>query len=84
MVNLNDPISIRFLLLPAGLTPVSPTQPTLLVNQYGSRVVLSWTGSHNLQTSVNVGGTYTNVPGVITGPYTNNFTEAQRFFRLAN
>ena len=84
MVNLNDPISIRFLLLPAGTTPVPPPRPSLLVNRFGPNVVLNWTDAHNLQTSVSASGTYTNVPGVILGPYTNNFAESQRFFRLAN
>jgi len=84
MVNLNDPISIRFLLLPAGSTPVPPPRPILSINRFGPDLVLDWTGTHNLQTSVNASGTYTNIPGVILGPYTNNFTEPQRFFRLAN
>ncbi len=84
MVNLNDPISIRFLLLPAGATPVPPPRPIISVNRFGGDVVLNWTDAHNLQTSVNVGGTYTNVPGVILAPFTNNFAETQRFFRLAN
>ncbi len=84
MVNLNDPISIRFLLLPPGITLVPPARPTLRVHQFGPDVVLNWTDAHNLQTAVNVTGTYTNVPGVTLGPYTNTFPEPQRFFRLAD
>jgi hypothetical protein len=84
MVNLSDPISIRVLLLPVGTIPAPPSRPTLSVKQFGPDVVLNWANAHNLQTSVKVTGTYTNVPGVILGPYTNNFPEPQRFFRLAN
>ena len=35
MVNLNDPISIRYLLLPAGATPARPPRPTLSLNRFG-------------------------------------------------
>ena len=84
MVNLNDPISIRFLLLPAGSAPVPPARPVISVKQLGSDVVLDWANAHDLQTSASVSGVYTNVPGVILGPYTNRFPEPQRFFRLAN
>ncbi len=84
MINLSDSISVRFLLLPVGAVPVPPPRPTLSVRQFGPDVVLNWIGTHNLQSSVNVSGTYSNVPGVVVGPYTNNLPEPQRFFRLAN
>ena len=67
-----------------GVTPTPPPRPILSATRIGGQTVLSWTGAHNLQTSVNVSGTYTNVPGVTLAPYTSNFLEAQRFFRLAN
>ncbi len=84
LVNLADPISMRVLLLPPGSTPVAPPRPVLSIARTAGQIVLNWTDAHNLQTSVNASGTYTNIPGVILGPYTNNFTEPQRFFRLAN
>ena len=84
LVNLNEPISFRILIEPVGVTPLPPPQPTLSANVIGGQTVLIWTGAHNLQTSVNVTGTYTNAPGVTLAPYTNSFPEAQRFFRLAN
>jgi len=83
-VNLSEPISFKILVVPVGVTPTPPPQPVLSVDQVGPDVVLTWTGAHNLQTSVNVSGTYTNVPGVTVAPYTNNFPEPTRFFRLAN
>ena len=59
--------------------------------------MLNWTGGHRLQTSVNVPGTYTNVPQVLSpnvwtnitlgaflAPWTNNFPEPTRFFRLVD
>jgi hypothetical protein len=84
MVNLSDPISIRFLLLPPGSTPVPPTPPRLSVASMAGQVVLNWPGAHNLQTATAVSGPYTNVTSVIVGPYTNTFVEPLRFFRLVN
>ncbi len=58
---------------------------------------LNWVGGHRLQTAVDVSGTYTNVPQVLSpntytnitlgaflAPWTNRFTEPTRFFRLAD
>ena len=84
MVNLSDPISIRFLLLPPGSTPTPPAPPTLSVAKEAGQVMLNWTGAHNLQTATVVSGPYTNVTSVIVGPYTNSFVEPLRFFRLVN
>ena len=83
-VNLDDPISIRFLLLPPGSTPTPPPQPILTVAKTAGQIVLNWPGAHNLQSSTVVSGPYTNVPAVTFGPYTNTFIEPLRFFRLAN
>ncbi len=83
MVNLNEPISLRYLLLPPGATPVPPPRPRLSVQRFGPDVVLQWTDAHDLQTAVKVSGAYTNT-GVFRGPHTNKFPEPQRFFRLAN
>jgi hypothetical protein len=92
MVNLDDPISIRFLLLPPGAIPIPPAPPTLSVAKEAGQVVLNWTGAHNLQAATVVNGPYTNVTSVIStnvtsvivGPYTNSFVEPLRFFRLVN
>jgi hypothetical protein len=95
-MNLDDPISIRLLLQPTGATlPAAPAAPTLAASSVGGKTVLNWTGGHVLQTSVNVPGTYTNVPQVLSAntwtnitlgaflsPWTNTFTEPTRFFRL--
>jgi hypothetical protein len=97
-VNLDEPISFRLLLQPVNATvPTPPAAPTLALSQTGNATVLNWTGGHRLQTSVNVTGTYTNVPqtvsanvwtnitqGAFLGPWTNNYTEPTRFFRLAD
>jgi hypothetical protein len=86
VVNLDDPISIRVLLLPVNAIPVPPPPPTLSISQSAGNGVLNWTGAHNLQAAPKVSGTYTNIPGVITGPYTDagTPTSGQRFFRLVN
>jgi hypothetical protein len=98
LVNLDEPISFRLLLLPLNATlPTPPPAPDLTVNQTGAELVLNWTGGHRLQTAVNVAGTYTNVPQIISanswtnissgaflGPWTNTFTDPTRFFRLVD
>jgi hypothetical protein len=82
-VNLDDDISFRLLLLPVGSSPVAPPAPTLTINQVGADQVLTWTDAHRLQASSLVTGTYTNT-GVILAPWTNTFTEPQKFFRLVD
>jgi len=95
-MNLDEPVSIRLLLQPTSATlPAAPAAPTLMESSISGKTVLNWTGGHRLQTSVNVSGTYTNMPqalspntwtnitlGAFLGPWTNNFTEPTRFFRL--
>jgi hypothetical protein len=95
-VNVNDPISIRFLYVPDGGTyPAAPPAPTLNVTRSGDQTVLNWTGGHRLLTAVEVPGAYTNVPqtlspnvysnvilGGFLGPWTNTYPEPTRFFRL--
>ncbi len=88
LVNLNDPISFRILLLPPGSSPTPPARPTLSASLVNGTVVLTWPGGHNLQTAAVVTGPYTNATigtsPVTLAPYTNTYPEAQRFFRLAN
>jgi hypothetical protein len=84
MVNLNEPISFRMLLLPVNENPVAPPGPTLTIAQTGNDTVLNWTGAHRLQAASVVTGTYTNIPGVTLGPWTNTITEPQKFFRLVD
>ena len=95
-VNLDQPISFRLLMQPVNATPPTPpAAPSLAVSQVGDKTVLNWTGGHRLQASVGVSGVYTNVPqvrsanvwtnvtlGAFLSPWTNNFTEPTRFFRL--
>lgn len=97
-VNLDEPISFRLLLQPANATPpAAPAAPALTINKIGDNTVLNWTGGHRLQTSVNVTGTYTNVPQVLSasvwtnvtqgaflGPWTNTYSDPARFFRLVD
>jgi hypothetical protein len=83
-INLDDPTSIRFLILPVGQTPVSPPAPTLSVQQVGPDTVLNWSGTHRLQASDNVTGPYTTVSGVTNAPWSNTFPEPQKFFRLVD
>jgi hypothetical protein len=84
LVNLDEPISFRILLLPVNENPVAPPGPTLTIAQEGDDTVLNWTGAHRLQAASVVTGTYTNIPGVTLGPWTNTITEPQKFFRLVD
>lgn len=45
-------------------------------------VILSWSGSYQLQSAVNLSATFTDVAGVLTGPYTTDTTSVSKFFRL--
>ena len=95
-VNLDEPISLRMLLLPVNTAlPSPPAAPTLSASQVDGKMVLNWTGGHRLLTSTDVAGAYTNVPQVLNAtawtnitlgaylsPWTNNYTESNRFFRL--
>jgi hypothetical protein len=81
-VNVEDPITIRYLYVPDGGTyPAAPPRPTLTADQVGGQTILNWTGGHRLQTAPILSGPYTNT-GVILGPYTNSFPEVERYFRL--
>lgn len=98
VVDMDQPISLRILLQPVGATlPTPPAAPVVTVSEVEGQTVLNWPGGHRLQTSVSVTGTYTNVPQVLSpnvytnvalgaflGPWTNNYTEPARFFRLVD
>ncbi|MCC6823427.1 MAG: hypothetical protein IT579_22070 [Verrucomicrobia subdivision 3 bacterium] len=97
-VDLNEAISIRFLLLPVGGSlPTAPSAPLITVSQSDGKTILNWVGGHRLQTSADVAGTYTNVTQVLSpntytnvtlgaflSPWTNNLPDPARFFRLAD
>lgn len=84
-VNITDPITIRFLFVPDGGTmPAPPLPPSLSIGQADGQILLDWAGGHRLQTSPEVTGVYTNLPGVTLAPYTNNLPEVNRFFRLVD
>lgn len=97
-VNLNEPISFRLLMQPVGApAPTPPPAPAIAVTEANGDLILNWTGGHRLQTAVNVTGAYTNVPQVLSpniwtnvtsgaflGPWTNTYTDPNRFFRLVD
>jgi hypothetical protein len=79
-VDLSQPISFGLLLPPPGWTPVTPPPGRIEVEWISPNVILSWTGTYVLQSSLNVTGTYTDVGGA-TSPYTNAATGTSKFFR---
>lgn len=85
-INLDQPISLRFLYLPAGVSATTTSVPPTLTisNNVAAQQVLTWSGTHALQAASAATGTYTNVPGATTAPWTNTFSEPAKFFRLNN
>ncbi|HZM02723.1 MAG TPA: family 16 glycosylhydrolase [Candidatus Saccharimonadales bacterium] len=59
-----------------------PSPGAMTVSQSGVNTVLNWSGNFYLQTATSVSGPFTNIPGIVVGPYTNLFTDPQRYFRL--
>jgi hypothetical protein len=87
-LDLNEPISFKMLLLRPG-DPVPPppaaTSPgSIAIAWNGATVTLNWSGSFQLQASPVVTGGFTNVPGVMTGPYMTSPGPGNRFYRLSN
>ncbi len=59
-----------------------PSPGAMTVSQSGVNIVLNWSGNYYLQSATSVSGPYTNIPGIVVGPYTNSFADTQRYFRL--
>ena len=57
-------------------------QPLLNIAPAGTNVVLTWTGSGTVQGSPSLSGTFTNVPGATSSPWTNSPSSESMFFRL--
>jgi len=75
----------RFYADAVRFTSLLPAPGTMAAGMAGTNMVINWSGSFTLQSSTNVAGPYTDVPGpVIAGPYTNALTGGQQFFRLRN
>ena len=87
-VDLNEPISLKILLLrpgdPVPPPPASSTPVPISIARVGSNIILNWTGTWQLQAAGAVTGTFNNVPGITTGPYTNVIGPGSRFYRLRN
>jgi hypothetical protein len=70
---------------PARILPngevVPSVPPSITFTRSANQLVLSWQGNYQLYSSTNVAGFFTPVAGA-TSPYTNSFTEPQRFFQL--
>ncbi|HVV01450.1 MAG TPA: hypothetical protein VHH88_08815 [Verrucomicrobiae bacterium] len=68
-------------ILPTGELVPSAAGPTLGLAAEPGELVLTWSGSFELYTSKNVSGPYIEISGA-SSPYTNTFSDPQRFFRL--
>lgn len=67
-----------------ALDSIPPPPPGRInITRSGNSVILTWNGSHTLQCSGAVTGTYTNVPGAVSG-FTEPGGNGQKFYRLSN
>lgn len=82
MVDLNEPLSFKMLLLPVGVNPVSKVPGAITYTRTGNALMLNWSGSFQLQTATSPAGEWTNVPGVTAAPYSPPTTAAAAFYRL--
>jgi hypothetical protein len=81
LVNLNEPITIRFLVLPVGATPPPPsTPPVLSYSINGNQITFTWTGTFNLQEASTVTGSWETISGA--SGHQVQTTGATKFFRL--
>jgi len=87
-VDLNEPISFKILLLrpgdPVPPPPVVSTPGSVSIARNANNVILTWTGTWQLQAAPAVTGPFTNVPGIVIGPYTNAIGAGTKFYRLRN
>jgi hypothetical protein len=83
VINLDQPVSLRLLVLPVGApAPTPPPAPSLSVRHSGSDVILDWEGGHHLLEATEVTGPYTTNAATLA-PFTNAApADAQRFYRL--
>ncbi len=83
LVNLDDPITVRLLIVPVGTVIQPPAQPpTIGYSLSGDQLTLTWTGTFNLQSKDSLSdATWTNV-GVNASPYITTVTGAAKFYRL--
>ena len=62
---------------------VTPFIPALQIARNGTNIILTWSGSFNLQASPQPDGSFLTISNA-TSPYTNAVSATQRFFRLSN
>ncbi len=82
LVDLTKDISFKILLLPVGVSPVSPVPGPLSISRSVGGVTLNWTGTYQLQKADSVTGPFVDVPGVNQGPYDTAAGGGAGFYRL--
>jgi hypothetical protein len=61
----------------------APRPLSMFISRSGTNVVMNWLNNFTVQSTTNLSsGTWTDVSGVIPGPYTNGIGPRQMFFRL--
>ena len=83
-IDLNEPITFKVLLLPPGVSPISPVPSNLSITHSGGSVTLNWSGSYQLQSAPVGTGPYSDVSGVTNAPYTVPANASEAYFRLRN
>jgi hypothetical protein len=81
--NISDAVLYNQVLTAEEISAHAHNQPLLSIAPAGTNVVLTWTsGTGAVQSSPTLTGTYTNVPGATSSPWTNSVSGQTLFFRL--
>ncbi len=84
LVNLDDPISFRLLLLPVGASLPSTGAPTITYNLSGNQLTLSWTGTFNLESKTNLSEASWSPVVTAATNYVTTVAGSAKFYRLNN
>jgi hypothetical protein len=85
-IQFHNPSGMAAGIYPARLLDTGEIVPAVEIlrsHHNGRQPVFSWGAGWTLQTTTNLGTPFSDLAGV-TSPYTNRFTDPQRFFRLRN
>ena len=80
--NVSDAALYNHVLTAQEISAHAHNQGSLSIAPTGTNVVLTWPGTGVVQASSSLTGTFTNIPGANTSPWTNSASGETMFFRL--